>query len=434
MAPPVAHARQQPAPARTIANTDSHQRATGTWAFARLNLFALVLTAFWTPLNTLLLPDIVGKHSSEVFRASALGLVALVGVGVAVLTQPYAGWLSDRARSGQRRRLPMAMGAAVAAMLAVALWFAPNLATLMLVYILLQIAMNAAQAAFQALIPETVASGGQSRASGIKTALDVGGNAVGLAVAGVMVLAGAPTLAVLVALAGICLAGSLATILGVPRSKPGDRPRVAIGSVFSPLRSASPEFRHAIVMRFLFMLSIYPVLRFILYLLEDRYDVADPLSSASLYIIVAILVAAAGGLAAGVLDDHFATGVLVRVSAWMAAGALLGIAIAPTLWLLAAPAMVLALAAGAFQALNWGTLSKSMPGEEAGRYFGLANVATAGASAISGIFGPLVDIMREYVPGATYQVLFVLCAIIAAAVTLPRWSADERKAQEPTPR
>lgn len=399
--------------------------ASGASGFVRLNLFALVLTAFWTPLNTLLLPDIVGKHSSEVLRASALGLVALVGVGVAALTQPYAGWLSDRARSRQRRRLPMATGAAVAGVLAVGLWYAPGFGALLLVYVVLQVAMNAAQAAFQALIPESAAEDQQSRASGIKTALDVGGNAVGLAVAGVMVLAGAPTLAVLFALAGICLAGSLATILGVAPSTQSERPRVAARQVFAPLKSASAEFRHAIVMRFLFMLSIYPVQRFILYLLEDRYDVADPLSSASLYIIIAILVAAAGGLLAGTLDDHFATGTLVRLSAWLATAALVGIALAPTLWLLAAPAMVLALAAGAFQALNWGTLAKSMPGDEAGRYFGLANIATAGASAVSGIFGPLVDVMREFVPGATYQVLFLLCALIAAAVTLPRWSAGE---------
>lgn len=434
MALPRAEARHRSTIDRSKKAADKSRLPAGAWAFARVNLFALVLTAFWTPLNTLLLPDIVGKHSSEVFRASTLGLVALVGVGVAALTQPYAGWLSDRSRSGQRRRVPMAAGAGIAAVMAIALWFAPGLGSLILVYVVLQVAMNAAQAAFQALIPETVEESDQSRASGIKTALDVGGNAVGLAIAGVMVLAGAPTLAVLGALAGVCLAGSVVTFFGVPPSEETERPSVPIGKVFSPLRSASPEFRHAIVMRFLFMLSIYPVQRFILYLLEDRYDVKDPLSSASLYIILAIIVAAAGGLAAGVLDDHFATGTLVRVSAWIAAAALVGIAIAPTLWLLALPGMVLAFAAGAFQALNWGVLAKSMPGDEAGRYFGLANVATAGASAISGIFGPLVDVMREYVPGATYQVLFVLCAIIAAAVTLPRLSANEVDAGEPTPR
>ena len=134
-------------------------------AAIRLNLFALVLTAFWTPLNTLLLPGMVGPLAPESMRGSALGLVTLLGVGIAVIAQPVFGAFSDRWSSPERRRIPMALPALVAAPLLVAMWFAGALWVLLAAYIVLQCAMNLAQAAFQALIPDQIPEDERSRPS-----------------------------------------------------------------------------------------------------------------------------------------------------------------------------------------------------------------------------------------------------------------------------
>ena len=394
----------------------------GTLSFAlKLNFFALFLTAFWTPLNTLLLPGMVEPLAPATLRGSALGGLTLVGVGIAVLVQPVFGAFSDRWRSGERRRMPMAVPALLAGPLLVGMWFTPNFAILLLVYIVLQCAMNMAQAAFQALIPDAVPEAERSRPSGVKTALDVGGNAVGLGVAGALIVLGAGEVAIMWSLVGLCAGGAAIAWLTAPQAKPRDGLEQLGGplGVFRPLKDGPPEFRAAIATRFLFLLGLFPVQRFILYMLEDRYDIEEPLARASVFIIIGIAVAALAGLGAGVLDDFMSTKGLTQLATTVAAGALLGIAFAPTLAVLAVSGLVLAAAAGAFQAVNWGVLAKSLKDDEAARYFGLANIATAGAGALAGAFGPLVDVAQRFVPGATYQVLFGICALIAACALLP---------------
>lgn len=409
-------------PTRTQDAADRTRRGSNaTGALIKLNLFAIVLTAFWTPLNTLLLPGLVEDRAPAGIRGSALGAMTLVGVGIAVLVQPGLGALSDRWRSPYRRRLPIVAGAIISAPLMLALWYVPGFFSLLAVYIVIQCAMNAAQAAFQALIPDRIEAKDRSKASGIKTALDVGGNAVGLAIAGGILLAGGGDGAQVIALATILVIGAIAGILTVPRN---DKPPAKLEpirpwtKVFAPIKSGTPEFRQAILLRFLFLLGLYPVQRFILYLLEDRYGIDDPLARASVFIIIAIVVAAVGGLAAGMLDDHFSTRTLLAATILLSAGALLGIAFAPTLAILAIPSFVLAFNAGAFQALNWSAIANALPDEESARYFGLANIATAGASAMTGIFGPLVDLADRFIPGATYQILFSICALVTLACML----------------
>ncbi len=415
------------------AATADARRETGTFRFAlKLNLFALFLTAFWTPLNTLLLPGMVEPLAPEALRGSALGGLTLVGVGIAVLAQPLCGAFSDRWRSPERRRIPMVVPALLAGPLVAAMWFAPNFGILLLVYIVLQCSMNMAQAAFQALIPDQVSEEERSRPSGVKTALDVGGNAVGLGFAGALIVLGAGEVAIMWGLVALCAGGAAIAFLTVPQAPPvpGLQPLGGIAGVFEPLKNGPPEFRAAIATRFLFLLGLFPVQRFILFMLEDRYDVEEPLARASVFIIIGIAVAAIAGLGAGVLDDVMSTRRLTQLATVIAAGALLGIAFAPTLAVLAIAGLVLAAAAGAFQAVNWGVLAKSLEDKEAARYFGLANIATAGAGALAGAFGPLVDVAERYVPGATYQVLFGICAVIAACALLPERRLAEHHQQK----
>lgn len=388
----------------------------------RLNAFALVLTAVWTPLNTLLLPGIVEPLAPSTLRGTALGALTLVGVGVAVLVQPLAGAFNDSQGSANRRRAAMAWPAVAGALLIPALWFAPSFVPLLAVYLALQCALNVAQAAFQALIPEQVEDQGRALASGVKTALDVGGNALGLALAGAIVVLGGPEGLVLALLAALCLGGAALawyTVPPTPDRFPRPRRDLRPGTVFAPLFSGPAEFRLGVLMRFLFLLGLYPVQRFLLYYLEDRFDIEDPLAGAAGAIILGILVAAAGGLLAGFLDPRVGTKRVLVATTVAGAVGLAGLAGAPSPLFAGAGGLVLAFAAGGFQAANWGMLARDLPEKEGARYFGLVNAATAGASAIAGAFGPLVDVASAAVPGATYQVLYGLCALVTLSALLP---------------
>src|SRR4051812_16270458 len=118
--------------------------------------------------------------------ASTLGLVSLVGLGIAAGLQPVAGWLSDRLRDRVSRRTFLAVAAAPAVL---GLWLlvgTTTLAAAVAAYALIQTAATAMQAAQQTLIPEHVDRLEQGRASGLKTTFDVGGSFLAFLVLGAL--------------------------------------------------------------------------------------------------------------------------------------------------------------------------------------------------------------------------------------------------------
>ena len=83
------------------------------------------------------------------------------------------------------------------------------------------------------------------------------------------------------------------------------------------------------------------------------------------------------------------------------------------------PGALLAGSVGAFQAVNWALLSDHVPKHQAATAFGLANVATAGAGALSGVFGVLVDALDGFLDAGTWRITFTLAALIAVSAYFP---------------
>src|SRR5215218_5271165 len=124
-----------------------------TWRFAQLNIYGLGLLALWNTVNIVLLPDQVEAAVRSGWRGTALGAITLIGIGVATIAQPFFGRMSDNAPLSDRRRPFILLGTAlIVPGLAVFGW-APAFAVLVIAYVLMQLAGNLAQAAFQALIP-----------------------------------------------------------------------------------------------------------------------------------------------------------------------------------------------------------------------------------------------------------------------------------------
>jgi Na+/melibiose symporter-like transporter len=395
---------------------------------SRINLYAIVLTALWTPINALVLPSRVSDMAPAVLRGSALGLITFTGIGLAVVIQPIAGMISDRLRWPQRRRAFIIWPSVAAPFLLVALGWAPVFVALLATYVALQCALNVAQAAFQALIPDLVDHDGQDTASGVKTGFDLLGNVVGLGGAGAIVMLGGSDGIVVLFLAAVAAFGAAAVFFWVPPADPPpddvrplrtDRWRHELRAAFEPLFKGSRVFQLAVAMRFAFFVGLYPVQRFLLYFLEDRFHIEDPIGKASVFILAAIALAAVGAVAAGELSKPFGRDRVLAVSIVVTAIGLAGLAVLPTLPLIGVAGAVLAVGAGAFQAGNWALLSSVMPPGRGSQFFGLANIATAGASAVAGLLGVVVDVGNHYLPGGTYGITFGVCTLIVLVALVP---------------
>jgi MFS family permease len=395
---------------------DGHGLALGL----RLALFGVALSALWSPLNSLLLPELVADTVSPAIRGTSVGLLTVLGIGAAVVIQPVAGVVSDHWPYSERRRPFILVGALIAAAATLLLAFAPSFSVLLVAYVIVQCGANVAQAAFQALIPDHVAERQRGQASGSKTGLSVLGNVLGLGIAAGLASLGAPA-PLTVALLGILVGASVTSLLFVPPTPAAERgPRTSdLAGAFKPLWRAPAAFRVALGMRFLYLLGIYPFQRFLVFFLEDSFGVEEPGLVVGATIVAGIAAGGVGALGAGPLADLIGARRVLVGTITITAVALACAAFGTALWFVLAAGVVLGFATGAFQAASWAVLTKSVPGGEEAQYLGVANMATAGAGAAAGLLGPAIDGLRAVVPALAYPVTFGFAALIAALSLLP---------------
>ncbi len=415
---------------KTVERFASKASWRAVWFAVRINAFGVALAALWTPLNTLVLPDLVRATAPPALRGSVLGLITLLGTGVGALVQPVAGRMSDRAPLHDRRRPFIVVPTALALLWLAGLWWAPAVLWLLGAYVLLQATMNVAQAAFQGLIPSLVKEEERGLASGVQSGLNVVGIAVGLAAAGGLLALGLGNGAILLVLAVILLAGIAEVVDGVPRVPPLPEDERA-PSLWAPLAVASIKhtfvqlfhapraFRRGVLGRFLFLLGAYPVQTFLLYFLRDRFGLTHPGLEAAFMVLGAAVLATLGAAIAGLLSDQLGERPVLLTAVGVGAAGIAGIAFASSLVVLVIPGALVAVGFGAFLGSNWALLNRTIPKGQGAQFLGLANLATAGAGALAGLLGPIVDLANAFLPGGTYRITFGLAAAIALTSILP---------------
>jgi MFS family permease len=395
------------------------------WIAARINILGLGLMALWNTLNTILLPDRVDATAPAALRGSALGLIGFVGVGLAALVQPIIGRISDRASLADRRKPFITWGSVAAVGGLLAFGLAPGFWWLLLAYVALQLAANVAQTAYQALIPDLVPEDGRGLASGVKNTLTVLGAAVGLLGARALLALDAGQWPALAYLALVLLATAALNDVWTPRvGLAADDQRVSsLGELFDPPAVFSEiaatlrehrSFRLAVLGQFIFLFGTYPVQRYLVYFLKERFGEDGALERATLALLAAILLGALAAAGAGAVSDRVGRLPVLRWCVVLATVGLVGIALAPWLIVAGVAGVCIAVGVGAFQAVNWALLSDDIPEGQGARFYGVANIATAGAGALSGVFGLLVDGASAILPGSGFPITYS----VAAAVTL----------------
>jgi MFS family permease len=146
--------------------------------------------------------------------------------------------------------------------------------------------------------------------------------------------------------------------------------------------------------------------------LQDVLRVPDPPRQtgdllAALTITMVVLV-----LAGGWMTDTYGAKRILSIGTLISAGGMLLMLLATDMRSLTICGSLLGGGIGLFLTSNWALANSLAPQDQAGKYLGLTNVATAGSAALARLEGPALDWLNAAWPGAWigYKGLFIFGA------------------------
>lgn len=384
-----------------------------------LNTYWLGLSFMWNSLHPIVLPAVLLHLVPEEAKNSYLGGLTFVGLVLAMFIQPIAGAASDNWHSHWGKRRPLAVFGTTFDLLFLALLaWSGNIWIVVIGYIGLQISSNIAHGPMQGLIPDLVPREQIGMASAMKNLLDMGGLIVASLAAGNLLAPEDryPTTIMLVVMA-VLVVSALITFVAT-REEPSDdgspkKNGVDFKSVFKIDLTANKSYVWLIASRFLFLAGIYGVQTFAQYYIQDVMQAANPVKATGDLMAALAVMLVVCALIGGWLSDRIGSRrVIVLASLISALGCLLLVA-ARDLTSLTLYAGVLGGGIGFYLTSNWALASHLAPKAEAGKFLGLTNLATAGASAVSKLFGIPIDLLNNVFPQRYigYTCLFFLGCI-----------------------
>jgi len=370
---------------------------------------------------------------------TALGFTGFVGLVVAMLTQPIVGVFSDRARTPLGRRLPFMMGGAV--MVAACLYLialAPTLGVVVAGVLLIQLFSNIVQGPWQALIPDLVPEAQRGQASGIKAMFDILAFVVGRLIAGQLMgrypqwgetaVVATVTAPVVVFAVALLITAIWAREKPEQATPPPDRTvGEALRQAFAVDFRAHPAFGWWFVNRLLFWAGFILLNTFLLTYSIDVLGMAEAAAQKFVGNVSTILGAAlvVVSLPTGWLTDRIGRKSIVIIAGVVAALGTIFLLTVRDTTLITVGAAIVGLGIGAFLSANWALATDIVPREEAARYLGIANIATAGGSGLARLMGgALIDPLNQALnsTSAGYLIIYGIAAaffLVSALVIIP---------------
>jgi len=386
-----------------------------------INLYWLGLSFMWNSIHPIVLPAVLLHLVPGNLKNTYLGLLTFLGLILAMIVQPISGAASDAWRSKWGRRRPLAvLGTAGDLLFLSLLAWSGNILVVIIGYIGLQMTSNIAHGPMQGLLPDLVPEEQLGSASGMKNFMDMGGLIVASLAAGNLMPpdAKSPTLIMIVVIV-VLIATAIFTFF-TTHEEPSiqlvqkEKQKTNIQKIWADLRGNATFFQF-ILARFIFLVGVYGVQTFAQYYIQDVFQAANPIKAtgdlmAALAISLVIFSVAAGWLT----DRYGPQSVLIAASIFAAIGSGL-IVFSDNLTQVKIFGSVLGAGIGLFLTANWALASQLAPKNEAGKFLGLTNLATAGASAASKLFGIPIDWVNRAFPGKYlgYNLLFISGSVFA---------------------
>src|SRR5512144_2915624 len=383
-----------------------------------LNTYMVGISFMWNALHPIILPAVLLNYVPDAQKNTYLGLLTFAGLFIAMLIQPLSGAVSDgwASRFGRRRPL-IVIGTLFDFVFLLLLAFGGGLLWLFIGYIGLQFSSNIAHGPLQGLLPDRVPEKQVGVASSLKTFMDMLSLIIASLLAGRLLdpVTRDPTTIMLVVIGLLAVSASV-TILFTPEEPTHDRRRMDLHGLRDSFKidfRQNTAYWWLIAERALFLLGIYGVQAFAQYYLQDVLRVADPPKETGdllAFITVGLVLLV---LVGGWLTDRFGAKRVLYVATGITALGMLLMLFAVDLTGLKFFASLVGAGIGLFLTSNWAMANALAPGEQAGKFLGLTNIATAGSGALARLEGPALDYLNAAWPGAWvgYKGLYVFGAV-----------------------
>ena len=402
-----------------------------------LNAQSAALFPIVIPLQILLFlpPGPVGSAQ----QALLLGWISAAGAVVSLIMPPVFGMMSDNTRGSWGRRRPyIAAGALLLVLSALLLAVAGSIAIFVLALILNQVGSNAANASYQALLPDRVPREQRGAASGYMGLMTIIGNIGSLGLAALLlnqvsltstgsdvIRRGALLFYVLTGI--VLIVGALITVIGVheipfmPTVSTSKREQESsllrfrrwfVRNWVAPWREYN--FMLIFLTRFAVMMGLTLFMTFIEYYFADVANETNFVQATAVVALLALVGAICSAFVLGIYSDRVRRAPIVCVSTLFMAMASFAFVIAPgsfPLWILG---ILFGIGYGAYTSVDWALAIDAMPSlSTVGKDFALwgssTNLAAILAPAMGSFIIYLVSIHATTPLG--YRVVFAVATL-----------------------
>ncbi|MBE9513126.1 MAG: MFS transporter [Chloroflexi bacterium] len=405
--------------------------------YVKITIFGLAMTALWSSLHSIILPLRIADFFPAGQQATYLGLLTVTGLLLAIVVQPIAGAMSDRSGLKWGRRRPyILIGAILTLSFLPGIGLAKGWPILFATYYLLQISANTALGPYLAFIPDLVPGGKRGLASGIKGLLEILGAGISIWLIGNLMgnyatsEGGRWLWLSLGTLAAVFLGTMLATVLMVKEQPGAGGPKLPLLSTLSKTFridvKANPDFIRFVLSRLFFIIPLTAFQAFGLYFFRDYLAVANPAATMGNFTLVSSLCMLGMVYPAGFLSDKFGRRPIGLTSGLISAIGIGLLFFFRSYQFILTSAILMGIGFAGLMSSNWALAVDVVPKDEAGKYIGLTNLASAGGSALARLQGPMIDFFnaRRFGLGYTAMLLASLTSLIVSSALL--WGIKKR--------
>ncbi len=386
----------------TRPNSVAPTRRVSIFGQMNINAFWIANNFHWQALLAIVIPSMVVKFFGDANKDIDLAMVVVWGTIVAVIVNPLVGALSDYATFRMGRRRPFMIVGTIFNVIVLALfafapaWFSSTelLITFIILFLLLQITNNVANAPWSAIIADNVPQNQRGSTAGFNGLFTLLGTAVGSIVAGLIIdknnaldVYRSEVMQIFLLIAVVQIVFVIYTIITVKEEPLHSEARFELMPVlrrffFKP--SQYPDLSWVLLARLLLMMGIWGVFYFLQYYFDDVLGGAGVKTiifgsafsgeqfNGALFQPILLIAALPTSLIAGWISDHKGRKGLVYLS-----GVVMTIVCFLFIWF---PSQGLALLAGALFGIGYGayasvdwalTCDVLPPTDEAGKFLGL---------------------------------------------------------------